>query len=397
LNDMMKPRATFLCRALWLTACPHESTARVARILFQELSKRSNAVIYNLAPQIISELADQKEGAREKESTCSAEDRVSWVMQFIEKEKHVEGLVEKLSHRLEVVSDIKGMGKNGCVAKGAAVEDDDGEDAAAEDGEEKLPQLIPGSESALETVSCLAHALGSMNYSDRCILRLHDVVVVRKGLNTAISYHQVVRDCLTGVIEKSRTRGGVGKKAEGGVAPEAAPEPAAADAAAGGNGKASAAAAKAVDEIEQVINHLTAKKKTGQEDAEMEQAAPAAAQGIPTPQARAVLPVQEGQKKVKTGKRKAEDGADAGFEDEKRGRGKKAAAAPAAADELGARMSAPAAPVRSTAPPVEKVLSGGEAFRAALQVEKAAKAAKGKGKGKGKGARPNRVADDDEA
>merc|ERR1719424_207336 len=300
LNDMMKPRATFLCRALWLTACPHESTARVARILFQELSKRSNAVIYNLLPQIISELADQKEGARERESTSSAEDRVSWVMQFIEKEKHVEGLVEKLSHRLEVVSDIKGMGKNGCVAKGAAVEDDDGEDAAAEDGEEKLPQLIPGSESALETVSCLAHALGSMNYSDRCILRLHDVVVVRKGLNTAISYHQVVRDCLTSVVEKSRTRGGLNKKAEGGVAPEAAPEPAAADAAAGGNGKASAAAAKAVDEIEQVINHLTAKKKTGQEDAEMEQAAPAAAQGIPTPQARAVLPVQEGQKKVKT-------------------------------------------------------------------------------------------------
>jgi len=44
---------------------------------------------------------------------------------------------------------------------------------------------------------------------------------------------------------------------------------------------------------------------------------------------------------------------------------------------------------------VEKVLSGGEAFRAALQAEKAAK--KGKGKGKGKAARPNRVADDDEA
>lgn len=31
-----------------------------------------------------------------------------------------------------------------------------------------------------DTVSCLAHALGAMNYSDRCILRLHDVVVTRK-------------------------------------------------------------------------------------------------------------------------------------------------------------------------------------------------------------------------
>ena len=31
-----------------------------------------------------------------------------------------------------------------------------------------------------DTVSCLAHALGAMNYSDRCILRLHDVVITRK-------------------------------------------------------------------------------------------------------------------------------------------------------------------------------------------------------------------------
>merc|ERR1719386_495041 len=137
---MMKPRAVFLTRALWLTACPHESTARVARILFQELSKRSNAVVYNLAPQIIAELAEQKEGSRERESTSSAEDRVAWVMQFVEKEKHIEGLIEKLSVRLEHASDIKGMGKDGCKAQGKEGDDEDAEDEENE-GEKDLPSI----------------------------------------------------------------------------------------------------------------------------------------------------------------------------------------------------------------------------------------------------------------
>jgi len=384
LNDMMKPRAVFLTRALWLTACPHESTARVARILFQELSKRSNAVIYNLLPQIIGELADQKEGAREKESTSSAEDRVSWVMQFIEKEKHIEGLIEKLSLRLEQASDIKGMGKDGCQAKA-----NEGDAEEVEDAEEtNLPAVVPGSEGALETVSCLAHALGNMNYSDRCIIRLHDVIVVRKGLNTAISYHQVVRDCLLSVVEKTRKPGFGKKAAEGGAEAE---QPAAEIGATGGN-KANAAAGKAVDEIEQVVNFLGSKKKDG-EDAEMDQE-PAAETTIPTPQARAVLPVQEKDKKGKAGKRKQEDGdVEAGFEDDaKRSRGRKAAPAPAAAPatDLSARMAAPA----PTAPAVEKVRSGGEELRAALQAQKMAK--KGKGKGKGK-ARPATAGGDDAA
>jgi len=371
LNDMMKPRAVFLTRALWLTASPHEGTARVARILFQELSKRSNAVIYNLMPQIIGELADQKEGSREKESTSSAEDRVSWVMQFIEKEKHIEGLIEKLSARLELASDIKGMGKDGIKMKeGDAEEGEDAEDA--EEGESNLPQVL-GAEGALETVSCLAHALGNMNYSDRCIVRLHDVIVIRKGLNTAISYHQVVRDCLLGVVEKSR-KPKVGAKGAADGAAEAAPAEAAEG---GGAGKFGAAAAKAVDEIEQVINKLIAKKgKTDDED--MGQAE-GASEAIPTPQARAVLPVQE--KKGKDKKRKAEDGeAEPGFDEAKGGRGRARKAAPAEpASSLGDRMMAAPAP---TAPAVERVKSGGEELRAALQAQKLAKKAKGKGKGK---------------
>merc|ERR1719199_4607 len=174
------------------------------------------------------------------------------------------------------------MGKDGLKMKEGDAEDgEEGEDA--EDGESNLPQVV-GAEGALETVSCLAHALGSMSYSDRCIVRLHDVIVIRKGLNTAISYHQVVRDCLLGVVEKSR-KPKVGAKGAADGAAEAAPAEAAAD----GGGKFGAAAAKAVDEIEQVINKLIAKKGKA-DDEDMGQAEPEA---IPTPQARAVLPVQE--------------------------------------------------------------------------------------------------------
>lgn len=389
LNDMMKPRAVFLTRALWLTACPHESTSRVARILFQELSKRSTAVIYNLLPQIIAELADQKEGSKSEEATSSAEERVSWIMQFVEKEKHVEGLIEKLTVRLEVASDIKGMGKDGIKTKEGDAEEE------GEEGDDTVESKLPlGAEGMLETVSCLAHALGSMNYSDRCIVRLHDVIVIRKGLNTAISYHPVVRECLLSIVEKTR-KPNFGKK--GAEDQGAAPEPA--EGAAAGNGraeKATAAASKAIDEIEQVINTLGKGKKKGGEAMECDAPAENPVEAIPTPQARAVLPVQQDDKKKgKAGKRKAEEGeVEAGFEDEtaaKRGRGRKAvpsAATSAPATSLGDRMVAPAAPA------VEKVKSGGEELRAALQAQKAAKKAKGKGKGKSRSA-GNKVDDDD--
>merc|ERR1719235_2644021 len=97
-----------------------------------------------------------------------------------------------------------------------------------------------------------------MSYSDRCILRLHDVVVTRKALNTAISYHEVVRESLLTVVEKSRRPRG-GKAAEGG---EKAPEPEGADAVVGGKkGDKDSAAARAVDEIENLLLKLQGKRK----------------------------------------------------------------------------------------------------------------------------------------
>jgi len=239
LNDMMKPRAILLVRALWLTACTHATTARVARILFQELSKRSTNVVYNLLPEIIARLPEHSGTSGQVEG--GAEERVKYVMQFIEKEKHIEGMIEKFIVRLEQSANLTGTN--------------------ATQGEDEEGDASPA--RAQETVSCLSHALGSMNYTDRCILRLHDAVIVRKALNTAISYHEVTRECLLSIVERAR-RPKVGKEKGAEAAPAPEPDTGAPADGAPAKGGVSAAAAAALDAIEQMINKLA---KGQEEDA----------------------------------------------------------------------------------------------------------------------------------
>lgn len=322
LNDMMKPRAVLLVRALWLTACTHEATARVARILFQELSKRSTNIVYNLLPEIIARLPEHQGAAGHVEG--GAEGRVQYVMQFVEKEKHVEGLIEKLTLRLEQTANVAGS------ANGARPSEETLESTA-----DALDDVAPPAH-AQETVSCLANALGAMNYTDRCILRLHDAVVTRKALHTAISYHPVVRECLLTVVEKAR-KPRPGKERAGAEAPAADAE--AGGAAAGGaeagggaaKGGTSAAAVAAIDAIEQTVTALA----HGKEDAP-DQPTPiadgeAGASTAVTPAVSSTQPARAGPGRGGRGtgaasKRKAEAQADPdnpGFEEEDEQRGGK--------------------------------------------------------------------------
>jgi len=246
----MKPRAVLLVRALWLTACPHVPTARVARILFTELSRKTSHPIYNLLPFIVSLLPEHR--GPSALASGSAEDRVRYLMQFIEKEKHVEGLIEKLSIRLVQCADSS-SGTAG-VANTATQHATDNDISSKSAGH------------ALEMVSCLANAIGAMNYTDKCLLRLHDVVVVRKSLNVAISYHEVVRDNLLAIVERARKSksGKTGAGSGDGAGGEG-------DAAgAGGEGGPpskssgiSAAATTALDAIEQLVISLAEGRSEG--------------------------------------------------------------------------------------------------------------------------------------
>jgi len=225
LNDMMKARPDLLIRALWLTACPHERTSRVARLLFAELGKKTTNVVYNLLPEIVARMPELRMSA----GCGAAEDRVRWIMQFVDKERHVEGLIEKFSLRLAQSADRSGKADGSSEVHGTPVDAVD---------------------HSLATVSCLSHAVGSMNYTDRCIMRLHDVVVVRKVLNVAISYHGVVRDCLLGVLERARRKPGRTAAAE---TQEETPS----DTGVAQKGGPSPAAVAAMDAIEKVVTGLT--------------------------------------------------------------------------------------------------------------------------------------------
>lgn len=113
-----------------------------------------------------------------------------------------------------------------------------------------------------------------MSYSERCVLRLHDVVVTRKALNLALSYYPVVRECVLGVVEKARKpRKEEEKEGE----------------------KATSAASQALEAMEQLVN------------------------GLASGQAEVEVPVSQAPKKKEV-KRTVE--LEPGFEEEKKPRGK---------------------------------------------------------------------------
>jgi len=176
-------------------------------------------------------------------------------MQFIEKEKHVEGLIEKLSVRLEQVADLAGGAASAAAEKEKAAKT---ASRAMVDGDDAEPTSTPSSTMrAAETVTCLATALGSMNYTDRCILRLHDAVVTRKALNNAISFHQITRKNLMDIVDKTRKQKVGGKeKTEAPAVEEEKKDAAVANADEGG--KKGAAVVSALDGIEQLVKKLGA-------------------------------------------------------------------------------------------------------------------------------------------
>jgi len=124
-------------------------------------------------------------------------------MGFVEKEKHIEGLIDKLTVRLEQAANLAGGSAAVKKEEGAAMTQS-AEDGAQADGDDDSAPLT----RATETVSCLSNALGAMNYTDRCILRLHDAIVVQKRINIALSYHSVARKCILNIVDKARKKPG---------------------------------------------------------------------------------------------------------------------------------------------------------------------------------------------
>ncbi len=99
LNDMVKVKGQ-VCE---IAMCLQDEDPRIrdmSRLLFFELSKRSNNPVYNLLPDIISQLSQQSLPKDEFRSI------MSFLLAFIKKEKQNEMLVEKLCHRFPKCNSI---------------------------------------------------------------------------------------------------------------------------------------------------------------------------------------------------------------------------------------------------------------------------------------------------
>ncbi|KAL6145156.1 hypothetical protein ACLB2K_055844 [Fragaria x ananassa] len=100
LNDMMKVKGYINEMAIRLED-EDERISNLAKLFFNELSKKGSNPIYNLLPDILGKLSNQN---LKRESFCN-------IMQFligsIKKDKQMESLVEKLCNRFSGVTDVR--------------------------------------------------------------------------------------------------------------------------------------------------------------------------------------------------------------------------------------------------------------------------------------------------
>ncbi len=100
LNDMVKVKGQ-VCE---IALCLRDSEIRIrdmARLLFHELSKRSNNPIYNLLPEIVSRLSSMP-GVKNDDFRSI----MAFLLNFIKKERQAEMLVEKLCQRFTKCTSI---------------------------------------------------------------------------------------------------------------------------------------------------------------------------------------------------------------------------------------------------------------------------------------------------
>ncbi|KAJ0965160.1 hypothetical protein J5N97_026298 [Dioscorea zingiberensis] len=98
LNDMMKVKGYINEMAMRIE--DEERISNLAKLFFHELSKKGSNPIYNLLPDILGRLSDQKN--MKKESFRSI---MQFLINSIKKDKQMEALVEKLCNRFSGVTD----------------------------------------------------------------------------------------------------------------------------------------------------------------------------------------------------------------------------------------------------------------------------------------------------
>eukprot|EP00980_Cylindrotheca_fusiformis_P021683 scaffold8529_cov137-Cylindrotheca_fusiformis.AAC.13 len=102
LNDMVKVKGQ-VCEIALCLRDPDQRMRDTARLLFHELSKRSNNPVYNLLPDIISQLSQVSLGKEDFRNI------MSFLLGYIKKERQNEMLIDKLCQRLPKCANISQM------------------------------------------------------------------------------------------------------------------------------------------------------------------------------------------------------------------------------------------------------------------------------------------------
>ncbi|MED6172299.1 Condensin-1 complex subunit CAP-D2 [Stylosanthes scabra] len=100
LNDMMKVKGYINEMAVRLED-DDERISSLAKLFFNELSKKGSNPVYNLLPDILSKLSNQN---LTKDSFCNI---MQYLITSIKKDRQMEALVEKLCNRFNGVADVR--------------------------------------------------------------------------------------------------------------------------------------------------------------------------------------------------------------------------------------------------------------------------------------------------
>ena len=98
LNDMIKVKGQISDMALCIMD-DQEKISNMAKLFFTELSRKGNA-LYNVMPDIVSRLSDPAANIDEEKF----KEIMRYIIGLIDKDKHLESLVEKLCHRFNATT-----------------------------------------------------------------------------------------------------------------------------------------------------------------------------------------------------------------------------------------------------------------------------------------------------
>jgi hypothetical protein len=103
LNDMIKVKGE-ICEMAVCTEDADPRIAALAKLFFHELAKKGKNPVYNILPDTLSRLS-----AAPEVTPALFQSVLRFLLQFIDKDKQTESLIEKICQRMLAASDVKGM------------------------------------------------------------------------------------------------------------------------------------------------------------------------------------------------------------------------------------------------------------------------------------------------